>query len=33
WPWIWSTYRRRASRIQPGDYELSTPAPERERAT
>jgi cation diffusion facilitator CzcD-associated flavoprotein CzcO len=31
WPWLWSTYRRRAARIQPGDYEVSTAAPERER--
>jgi cation diffusion facilitator CzcD-associated flavoprotein CzcO len=33
WPWIWSTYRRRASRIQPGDYELTAPVPERERTS
>jgi cation diffusion facilitator CzcD-associated flavoprotein CzcO len=23
WPWLWSTYRRRAARIEPGAYELS----------
>jgi cation diffusion facilitator CzcD-associated flavoprotein CzcO len=22
WPWLWSTYRRRAARIEPGAYEL-----------
>jgi cation diffusion facilitator CzcD-associated flavoprotein CzcO len=27
WPWLWSTYRRRTARIEPGAYELSTPAP------
>jgi cation diffusion facilitator CzcD-associated flavoprotein CzcO len=27
WPWLWSTYRRRTARIEPGTYELSTPAP------
>jgi cation diffusion facilitator CzcD-associated flavoprotein CzcO len=28
WPWLWSTYRRRTARIEPGAYELtgSTPA-------
>jgi cyclohexanone monooxygenase len=26
WPWLWSTYRRRTERIEPGAYELSTPA-------
>jgi cation diffusion facilitator CzcD-associated flavoprotein CzcO len=26
WPWLWSTYRRRAERIEPGAYELSSPA-------
>jgi cation diffusion facilitator CzcD-associated flavoprotein CzcO len=30
WPWLWSAYRRRASRIEPGAYELTTPAPDRE---
>jgi cation diffusion facilitator CzcD-associated flavoprotein CzcO len=25
WPWLWSTYRRRTARIEPGAYELSTP--------
>ena len=25
--WQWSTYRRRTARIEPGAYELSTPAP------
>jgi len=29
WPWLWSTYRRRTARIEPGAYELSTPAPDR----
>jgi cation diffusion facilitator CzcD-associated flavoprotein CzcO len=23
WPWLWSTYRRRAAQIDPGTYELS----------
>jgi cation diffusion facilitator CzcD-associated flavoprotein CzcO len=23
WPWLWSTYRKRAERIEPGVYELS----------
>lgn len=32
WPWLWSTYRRRAARIEPGAYELSARAPEREPA-
>jgi hypothetical protein len=32
WPWLWSTYRRRASRIEPGAYNLGTRAPEREPA-
>jgi hypothetical protein len=22
WPWLWSTYRRRTARIEPGAYEL-----------
>ncbi len=26
WPWLWSSYRRRAERIAPGDYELHPPA-------
>jgi cation diffusion facilitator CzcD-associated flavoprotein CzcO len=30
WPWLWSTYRRRTARIEPGAYELSTPAPDGE---
>jgi cation diffusion facilitator CzcD-associated flavoprotein CzcO len=29
WPWLSSTYRRRTARIEPGAYELSTPAPDR----
>ena len=29
WPWLWSTYRRRTSRIEPGVYELGAPASER----
>jgi cation diffusion facilitator CzcD-associated flavoprotein CzcO len=24
WPWLWSTYRRRTARIEPGAYELTT---------
>jgi cation diffusion facilitator CzcD-associated flavoprotein CzcO len=28
WPWLWSTYRRRTARIEPGAYELSTPVPD-----
>ena len=24
WPWLWSAYRRRTARIEPGAYELST---------
>jgi cation diffusion facilitator CzcD-associated flavoprotein CzcO len=24
WPWLWSTYRRRTARIEPGAYELSS---------
>jgi cation diffusion facilitator CzcD-associated flavoprotein CzcO len=28
WPWLWSTYRRRVSRIEPGAYALGTAAPE-----
>jgi len=30
WPWLWSTYRRRAARIDPGAYELGVPAPDHE---
>ena len=30
WPWLWSKYRRRTARIEPGAYELSTPMPKRE---
>jgi cation diffusion facilitator CzcD-associated flavoprotein CzcO len=26
WPWLWSTYRRRTARIEPGAYALSTTA-------
>jgi cation diffusion facilitator CzcD-associated flavoprotein CzcO len=33
WPWVWSTYRRRAARISPAAYRLGTPAPAREPAT
>ena len=29
WPWMWSTYRRRAARIEPGDYQVGAPAPAR----
>jgi cation diffusion facilitator CzcD-associated flavoprotein CzcO len=28
WPWLWSTYRRRTARIEPGAYELSHTASE-----
>jgi cation diffusion facilitator CzcD-associated flavoprotein CzcO len=24
WPWLWSAYRRRTARIEPGAYELTT---------
>jgi cation diffusion facilitator CzcD-associated flavoprotein CzcO len=27
WPWLWSTYRRRTARLEPGAYALSGPAP------
>jgi cation diffusion facilitator CzcD-associated flavoprotein CzcO len=27
WPWLWSTYRRRTGKLEPGAYELSTAAP------
>src|SRR3989440_12223240 len=30
WPWLWASYRRRTARIEPGAYELSAPAPDRE---
>ena len=30
WPWLWSKYRRRTARVEPGAYELSTPVPDRE---
>jgi cation diffusion facilitator CzcD-associated flavoprotein CzcO len=30
WPWLWSTYRRRTARIEPGVYELTAPAHDRE---
>ena len=23
WPWLWSTYRRRTARLEPGAYETS----------
>jgi cation diffusion facilitator CzcD-associated flavoprotein CzcO len=29
WPWLWSTYRRRTARLQPGTYRVGAPAPER----
>jgi cation diffusion facilitator CzcD-associated flavoprotein CzcO len=28
WPWLWSTYRRRTARIEPGAYRLSAGAPQ-----
>ncbi len=27
WPWLWSTYRRRTARIEPGTYDLSARLP------
>jgi cation diffusion facilitator CzcD-associated flavoprotein CzcO len=27
WPWLWSTYRRRTARLEPGAYELGSAAP------
>ncbi len=27
WPWMWSAYRRRTARIEPGDYLFGAPAP------
>jgi len=30
WPWLWSTYRRRTARIEPGAYKLSKPVPARQ---
>jgi cation diffusion facilitator CzcD-associated flavoprotein CzcO len=32
WPWLWSAYRRRTAQLDPGAYELTAPAPERELA-
>jgi hypothetical protein len=32
WPWLWSTYRRRTARIEPGAYELTSPAGDRVQA-
>jgi cation diffusion facilitator CzcD-associated flavoprotein CzcO len=29
WPWLWSTYRKRTSRIEPGAYALSEQANEQ----
>jgi cation diffusion facilitator CzcD-associated flavoprotein CzcO len=29
WPWLWSSYRRRTARIDPGAYELTAPSHER----
>jgi cation diffusion facilitator CzcD-associated flavoprotein CzcO len=26
WPWLWSAYRRRTARLEPGAYQLGTPA-------
>jgi cation diffusion facilitator CzcD-associated flavoprotein CzcO len=31
WPWLWSTYRRRAAKTGPAVYELGAPAPARDR--
>jgi cation diffusion facilitator CzcD-associated flavoprotein CzcO len=27
WPWLWTTYRHRAARLEPDAYELGVPAP------
>jgi cation diffusion facilitator CzcD-associated flavoprotein CzcO len=32
WPWLWSTYRRRAAKTGPGVYEVGAPAPARDPA-
>jgi cation diffusion facilitator CzcD-associated flavoprotein CzcO len=32
WPWLWSAYRRRTARIEPGAYELRARSPQRELA-
>jgi cation diffusion facilitator CzcD-associated flavoprotein CzcO len=32
WPWTWSRYRRRTAQLEPGAYQLGSPAPEREPA-
>jgi cation diffusion facilitator CzcD-associated flavoprotein CzcO len=32
WPWLWSTYRRRAAQTEPGAYEVGTRAPAADRA-
>jgi cation diffusion facilitator CzcD-associated flavoprotein CzcO len=32
WPWLWSTYRRRTARIEPGAYELRARLSQRELA-
>jgi cation diffusion facilitator CzcD-associated flavoprotein CzcO len=29
WPWLWSTYKRRTARIEPGAYELTASAGDR----
>jgi hypothetical protein len=31
WPWLWSTYRRRAARVDRGAYELSWTNPKFSR--
>jgi cation diffusion facilitator CzcD-associated flavoprotein CzcO len=33
WPWLWSTYRRRAAQIEPGVYEVGAPEPAPDRAS
>jgi cation diffusion facilitator CzcD-associated flavoprotein CzcO len=33
WPWLWSTYRRRTARLEPGAYALSETARDRAVAT
>ncbi len=33
WPWLWTTYRRRTARLEPGVYELGRPADDRALTT
>jgi len=32
WPWLWTTYRRRAAQLEPGAYAVGAPDRERELA-